>query len=176
LENGYTPIYLNDNPSQYEKPVIITFDDGYEDNYTNVYPILEKYNVKATIFIFTDAVNTPGYLTATQIRSMPLVSFQSHTVTHRKLTELRKDEIRYELAASQDILSRMTGKEVYAICYPVGKFNDTVLDLASDYYSCGVTIMEGVESTILDNYLIVRVFVSRDDALADFKRALVYGT
>ena len=176
LENGYTPIYMDEYPSLYEKPVIITFDDGYEDNYTNVYPLLLKYNVKATIFIFKDAVNTPGYLSEVQITSMPFVSFQSHTVTHRRLTELSEEQIIMELTESKDYISQLTRKNVFAICYPYGKFNDTVIRLASEYYSCGLTIMEGVESEILNNYRIVRVFVSRDDTLEDFKRAIVYGT
>ncbi len=176
LENGYMPIYMDEDPSLYEKPVILTFDDGYADNYTNLYPILEEYNVKATIFIVRDFVDTPGYLTSEQIQDMPLVSFQSHTATHRLLPELSEADIREELAESKAFIEHLTGKAVYALCYPVGKFSNTVARLSSEYYSCGVTIMEGVERKILGNFYIVRVFVSRDDTLETFNRALLYGT
>ena len=174
-DNGYTPIYMNENPLEHKKPVIITFDDGYADNYFSAYPILLKYNVKATIFIITGFVDTPGYLTSEQIRCMELISFQSHTVSHRKLTELSEEQIITELWESQVFLCRLTGKHVYALCYPVGKYNTRVMELVSRYYRCAVTIQPGIETTILDNYHILRPFVSRDDTLADFEEELITG-
>ena len=60
LDNGYDPIFFEDlhRADQYDKPVIITFDDGYLDNYTQLYPLLQKYQVKATIFIVTSSIGT----------------------------------------------------------------------------------------------------------------------
>ena len=168
MDNGYTPIHLNDNPIYYEKPVIITFDDGYADNYHVAYPILEKYNFKATIFVITGAVDTPGYLTSGQIKSMPLVSFQSHTVSHRQLTELSEEQLLSELWESQIFLSRLTGKQAFALCYPYGKYNNQVIALTSRYYRCAMTTQSGIETTILGNYRILRPFVSRNDTLSDF--------
>ena len=69
-ESGYHSITL-EQFSQYmsgegdlpDKPVLITFDDGYEDNYEYAYPILKKYNMIATFFLITDFIGRPGYLT-----------------------------------------------------------------------------------------------------------------
>ena len=62
VDNGYQPIWFEDleHVDEYEKPIILTFDDGRLDNYTILYPLLQKYNVKATFFIITDSMNYNG--------------------------------------------------------------------------------------------------------------------
>ncbi|MFC2340938.1 MAG: polysaccharide deacetylase family protein, partial [Selenomonas artemidis] len=83
-----------------ERPVLITFDDGYVDNYTTAYPILKKYNLKATIFVVTGFLSKrKGYLTWDQLREMEQhgITIESHTVTHAPLPELSDDRIREEL-------------------------------------------------------------------------------
>lgn len=56
VDNGYDPIWFEDleHVDEYDKPVILTFDDGHEDNYSELFPLLKKYNVKATFFVVTD--------------------------------------------------------------------------------------------------------------------------
>lgn len=165
-ENGYTSIYLNEDPSVHKKPVAITLDDGYIDNFQYAYPILEKYGMKATIFVSTDVIGTPGYLSLAQIRSMTKrISFQSHGLSHTPLIELDEDQIRKELTESKRIIESITGRAVYAFCYPYGDYDKMVLSLTASYYSCAVTINSGVATKILGNYLTVRVFVSRYDTL-----------
>ena len=51
------------------KPIILTFDDGYEDFYTNAYPLLKKYNLKSTLYVIVNAVDKPGYITLGTFRS-----------------------------------------------------------------------------------------------------------
>lgn len=60
--------------SYQEKPIVITFDDGYVDNYEHALPILKAYNMKATLFMISDAANTPGFVTA-QMRQMETAGF-----------------------------------------------------------------------------------------------------
>ena len=83
VDNGYEPIWFSDlaELEQYEKPVILTFDDGYDDNYTELLPLLRKYNVKATVFMIADAMGMQHKMTEEQVREMAdsgLVSIQSH--------------------------------------------------------------------------------------------------
>lgn len=77
LEGGFTPITASELANAYEKgtqlpdhPFIITFDDGYVDNYTNAFPILKKYKAKATLFVITSTINRGSYLSWNQLKEM----------------------------------------------------------------------------------------------------------
>src|SRR5207253_7977146 len=93
--NGFHTVTLDDLTAAIvegeplpSRPVILTFDDGYEDFYTAAYPILEEYRFKATSFVITGKVGWGGYLTWDQMRKMQasgLVQFESHTVNHVQL-------------------------------------------------------------------------------------------
>jgi peptidoglycan/xylan/chitin deacetylase (PgdA/CDA1 family) len=172
-DNGYTTIDLDDNGSKYYKPIIITLDDGYSDNYTNAYPILKKYKLKATIFLIAHDVGAPGYLTKAQILEMEdRVSFQSHTVSHQPLSRLNDKQVEYECAASKNMLTQITGKPVYALSYPSGRFNASVIDIASKYYDCAITTLDGFESQLKGNYRIRRMTVSPTYSAEDFAEIL----
>ena len=76
-DNGYTTLtmselndYLFKNKPIPEKSVIITFDDGYRDNYTNAFPILKEFNMNATIFVISSYINRDLYLTSDEIKEM----------------------------------------------------------------------------------------------------------
>ena len=71
-ENGYEAIWFSDlaHIEDYEKPVILTFDDGYDDNYTVLYPLLEKYQTKATIFVIGNAMGSTHKMTQEQVYEM----------------------------------------------------------------------------------------------------------
>lgn len=127
---GYTLISLADlarakktGKTSIQKPVMLTFDDGYSDNYTFLFPLLKKYNIPAVIFLVTDKIGTPDYLTWEQIREMQssrLVEFGSHTATHRRLRSLTNEEISEELVSSKKILEEKLSVPVTAFCYPFG--------------------------------------------------------
>jgi len=93
IEQGFTPIFAYEIKSAflYKNPIMITFDDGYVDNYQIVYPIIKKNHFKITIFIITDFLNRKNFLTSNSVREMSdsgLVSIQSHTASHKRLTTL----------------------------------------------------------------------------------------
>ena len=105
------------------KPVLLTFDDGHADNYTALFPLLKKYQAHALIFLITGRIGTPGYLTWQQIKEMHqsgLVSFGSHTHTHRRLRSLPDEELEQEIAQSKQILEEKLGAPVVSFCYPYG--------------------------------------------------------
>ena len=168
-DNGYTSLTLDEDFTKYEKPIYITFDDGYVDNYKFAYPILEKYNMVATIFLIAKNINMPGYLSQEQILSMEnRVSFQSHTVNHRRLSWMSRKEVDYECSISKDIISSVTKKAVFAISYPDGAYNAVVSGIASKYYSCALTTLNGFESQLQGNFKIRRITISPANTMDDF--------
>lgn len=176
-ENGYTPIFFEDldKADKIEKPVLLTFDDGYVDNYTELFPLLKKYNVKATVFLITGNIGTDKYLNEAQIKEMAqsgLVSFQSHTVTHPFLSECTESELDYELMQSKLDIVRLTGKEPFVLCYPTGKYSQTSLDKTREYYQFGI-LMTGQTYETGDNPVkIYRKYVKRETGIESFKSML----
>lgn len=143
LDAGYTPITFEDldRLDEISKPVLLTFDDGYRDNYTELFPLLKKYNVKATIFLIGNCIYSDRYLSKAQIREMQesgLVSFQSHTMTHRYLDTLSASELKTEMEDSRLLIARLTGKEPFVICYPSGRANALAKQYAAAYYEFGL--------------------------------------
>lgn len=174
VDNGYTPIFFEDlpNAASYKKPVILTFDDGYRDNYTELFPLLKKYHVKATIFVIPDNVGKPVFMTWEQIREMSdsgLVSIQSHTMTHPDLDTLSAEKNEWELAQSQLIITRKTGKQPCVICYPTGLYNNATIASAQKHYLFGLLMKGSVDyRTGANRYTIPRYFVSRYTSLSSF--------
>lgn len=176
-EQGYESIFFSDLPnlSDYEKPILLTFDDGYGDNYTELLPLLEKYDVKATVFVITGYLNTEHYLTTEQVQALSdsgRVDIQSHTVDHQELPTLSREEQEQQLTQSRLDLARITGKIPYVICYPTGKRDDTTVELAQEYYDFGID-MNGGLWTVQDNYYRVpRIYISREDTIDSFAAKL----
>lgn len=167
VDNGYDAIWFEDlsHIEDYDKPVILTFDDGYMDNYTNLFPLLQKYGVKATIFVIGSAPNNQEHsATEQQIREMStsgLVSIQSHSYTHPDMDGLNYDETQYEMAQSKKIITRIAGKEPIVLCYPTGRYNDYTLELGPEYYMFGIKMNGGLYNTSANPFLVNRYYVSR---------------
>lgn len=174
-DNDYTTISFSelDTAYKYKKPVIITFDDGYEDNYTNAYPILKRYNFKATIFIPITVIDQNLFLKTDEILQMQdLVEFQSHTVSHKVLTGLSLEEVDYELRESKRMLEELFKKPVYVLAYPEGKANSNIKNIASKYYQYAVLSYGGWYSSSVNHYEIKRMYVPRKMDLNSFIQKL----
>lgn len=177
VENEYTPIWFEDltRLDKIKKPVILTFDDGYEDNYTELFPLLKKYQVKATIFMITGSIGEEKYLTEAQIKEMArsgLVSFQSHTVTHQLLPDLSAEELETELIQSKKTLYQLTGKEPFVLCYPTGKQNARVREAVAKEYQFALLMSGKTWETGENPMMIYRKFVARDTSLNQFKNMI----
>jgi len=139
---GYSYEFAENYGTKEYPTAILTFDDGYEDNYTEMFPILKKYNAKATVFLATSLIGTEHYLTESQIKEMSdsgLVSFQSHTVNHSDLTYLNEAYIRSEMENSISIIEGLTGKKVNSFAYPAGKYNALAVSVVGEYVSFAYT-------------------------------------
>ena len=172
-EHGYTTVTFEDMPRihEIEKPVFLTFDDGYRDNYTELYPLLQKYGAKATIFVITNAIGNELYLTEEMIAEMSasgLVSIQSHTDTHPNLRTLKAEELEQEMELSLRKLLRITGKQPFVVSYPEGRYNDAVLKAAEKWYAYGVKMNGGTYVTGSNLYRMNRIYISRDMGVGTF--------
>jgi peptidoglycan/xylan/chitin deacetylase (PgdA/CDA1 family) len=144
-----------------EKPVLITFDDGYEDNYQNAYPILKKYDMKATIFVISGFLDVyPNYLTWDQAREMDQngINIESHTVDHKSMTDLTDDELRAELVDSKKKIEKELGHEIHFMAYPTGTYNLHIASLVKDAgYQAAFTIKYGNVDKNSNIYALERV-------------------
>jgi peptidoglycan/xylan/chitin deacetylase (PgdA/CDA1 family) len=128
-----------------DRKVAITFDDGYEDVYSNAFPILRKYNFTAFVFLITAFVgkyNSWDYhfgksrrkkhLSWKQVKEMSKFGFGfgSHTVNHPDLTKIGKKFVEYELKKSKEVLEDKLGKETIFLSYPFGRYNRFVQEEA----------------------------------------------
>lgn len=163
-DNGYTPLSFDElhNYDKYKNPIIISFDDGYVDNYYNAYPILKQFNFKATIFITANFIDKNGYLATQQIKEMSdIISFQSHTLSHLEMDKKTEDILKAECTRSKEIIESITNKPVIAIAYPYGRYNQTVLEVVSDCYHYGVTTKFGIYYKNDNKLDIGRICISR---------------
>lgn len=181
---GFTPINFDEIPNikKIKNPIIITFDDGYENNRI-AYEILKKINdksfkPKATFFIIGAKIDVKNYLSAAQIKEMSdsgIISVQSHTMTHPFFNDNETaNRIIYteQLHDSKKKLEQLTGKKVSALAYPYGSYNDVVIAETKKYYDYAVTTKSGIANTSDSPYELKRVRVRFDTTLEQFKKSI----
>ncbi|MBP2633519.1 MAG: polysaccharide deacetylase [Firmicutes bacterium] len=167
-QEGYTGIspdqladYLQSGKNLPPKPILITLDDGYKDNYQVAYPILQKYHFTATIFVITDFVDNYGkYLTWNQIREMSDngVSFEAHTLSHISLPKASDEEIRNQLIKSKEAIEWRLGKKVDYLAYPGGEYDQRVIQLAKEAgYRAAFTVNFGRDRINSTLYTLNRI-------------------
>jgi len=124
------------------KTVVLTFDDGYKDNYLYAEPVLEENGFKATFNIITGKIGQDEYMTEPELVSLSNKGNElaSHTVTHPALNQLTGATLQKELIDSKIELEKITGDTVITLCYPAGKYSAEVeTDAKGDGYKTAVT-------------------------------------
>jgi len=124
-----------------DRPVIITFDDAYSSVYENAFPILQRYNFTATIFVITRFIGNvnqwdysfqrTSHCDHAQLQILNEAGWEigSHTVNHLNLKTLSDNQLWYELRYSKDFLENKLKKAIHIISYPFGKFDGRVISL-----------------------------------------------
>ena len=174
-DNGYTTLFLSQVglAKNYEKPIIITFDDGYIDNYTKAYPIMKKYNIKSNIFVITRWLDGITYMTPDMVKELSnsgLIEIGSHTMHHVYLGAQSYETQEEELRESKKDLEELLGKEIITIAYPFGSANNNTFTIASKYYKYAVTTNSGYNYGNVLSYLALKRYkIPRGMTLESFK-------
>jgi peptidoglycan/xylan/chitin deacetylase (PgdA/CDA1 family) len=143
------------------KPIVLTFDDGYRDFYTDVYPILKKYHIKATAYIITGFLGYPNNMDAEQVQQIAddgLVEIGAHTVNHAWLKGMNEKELVYEVGQSKKTLEALIGKPVVSFAYPYGAFDVPAIQvLAEEGFTSAVSTIPGADQYQTHRYFLYRL-------------------
>lgn len=182
-ENGYNSIttmqlseYLVNNKSLPEKPVLITFDSGYNDKYTLVLPILKKYGFKAICFIDGSKVNNvTGYLTSSQINEMQDYGMEigMYYVFSNNIAEMTMEQQKKIISDGKQKLEKVTKKPVSFISYDDKKYNaDTINAVKSFGFNLGFTTLQGLANKKDNVFEIKRINIENKDTLESYIKKL----
>lgn len=156
-QSGFTPMLMEDILKAFEtgqvpeKPVAITFDDGYVDNYTDAYRILKENNMKGTFFIITDNTDKSGdYLNLEMLREMLSegMAIENHTSNHLELDSLSVEDKLISIKTAKDFIMENLGVESKYLCYPVGKYDEATIEAAKSIGIEAAVTTEGGFSNI----------------------------
>lgn len=137
-EKGYHAISFAELESHFSqgtplpiKPIIISFDDGWESQYQYALPILQKYAFKATFFIYTNAIGKKYHLTWDEITALDAKAMEigSHSMSHPILTRMNSVRLKQEIFQSKQIIEDHLKKPVVVFAYPFGQYNAQVIKL-----------------------------------------------
>lgn len=141
-DTGYTFITpndlmdgLSDKIKLPEKLIILTFDDGYMDFYTDVFSILQKEQVKAVAYIVPNFLNRPNYMFTFQLQEIaksPLVEIGAHTMDHIWLKGISKETAKYEISQSRKTLQDLLHLTVNSFAYPYGALDQQAINIVEN--------------------------------------------
>lgn len=184
-DHGYNPItmqelydYITKGAPLPEKPVCITFDDGYLDSYTIVYPLMKEYGFPWTLFLITDDVGKPyNRMTWDQLKEMAdshTVTIANHTLSHPKLHNLATaKEKEKEIVEANEALKYHLGIDNAWLAYPYGDYDDQVVEICKKAgIKMAVTTDSGRVHVGSYPYELKRVYVGNDISLARFSERL----
>lgn len=169
------------NPLQ--PKVIITFDDGYEDNYLRMFPVLKEFGQKAVIYLVTqfqrnewgivEGEPAKSLMNAGQLREMAEygIEFGGHTQHHKTLTKIPLEEAMNEIAGCKHDVEAVTGKEVLSFSFPFGALNEELKRKVKEAgYRYSVATNTGAKDWKEDLFQIRRIEISPKTSLRSFKR------
>ncbi|MCD4764019.1 MAG: polysaccharide deacetylase family protein [Desulfobacterales bacterium] len=181
-ENGYRVIslgelheFLNYHNSLPKRSVVISIDDGYRSVYNIAWPILKKYDFRATLFIYTDFVGvSKNAITWDQLREMKKSGFEigAHTMSHCDLTRQNKGEdteaymsrIKKELSMSKQIIDKKLNQNTVFLAFPYGRYDQSVLDMCKRLgYKIAVSVKRGSNPFFADPLALRRSQILKRD-------------
>lgn len=183
-DNGFTTVTLRDVYEHLalgtplpEKPIVLTFDDGYVDHYTNAFPILQKYGMIGTFFVLTGPADEgePAYLTWDMIQEMSDadMDIQLHSRAHLDMRNRSYDWLVFQIIGGRQSIEGHTGKPVIFMAYPSGKYDANLQRFLRDTnFWAAVTTAPGSRHVLSDAMNWDRVRISGQMRLQDFAKLL----
>lgn len=183
-ENGYTAISLyavleaiTVGKTLPPKPVVLTFDDGYQTLADYAVPVMEPLGFGGTVFVITEFADRElaAYLTWPQLQNLHAQGWQiePHTKTHAELSGLNRDKQIYEILGSIQSIEANIGVRPRFLCYPAGRYDALTLQLVRELDLWGaVTTRRGRQHQFSDRFTWMRVRVDGRGSLQDFINAL----
>jgi peptidoglycan/xylan/chitin deacetylase (PgdA/CDA1 family) len=182
--DGYTTIslyelllHLTQGAPLPDKPVILTFDDGYRDNYDNAFPLLLEQGMTATFFIVTDFIDEgrPDYITWPMVREMYAagMSIESHGRNHVSLRGKDQDYLVWQALGSLETIEYELGVRPRFVSYPAGEYNQATIEIfQSAHYWAGVTTVQGATHSSDDLFELHRVRIRGTTTADELARLL----
>ncbi|MCX7683602.1 MAG: polysaccharide deacetylase family protein [Anaerolineae bacterium] len=170
-------LYLTQGIPLPDKPVVLTFDDGYRDAYEVVFPMLQEYGFTGTFFVLATPAHfeSPGYLTWAQMKEMAEggMDIQAHGRDHVDLRGRSYDYLVYQILGIQEAIYYHTGRLPRFFCYPSGRYDkDVIAVLKSAGYWGAVTTEWGYTHSLDNIFTMPRIRIRGSDTLASFVRRL----
>jgi peptidoglycan/xylan/chitin deacetylase (PgdA/CDA1 family) len=151
--------------------VLLTFDDGYADNYTHALPLLKELGLNATLFVSPGTVEDGYFLNWEQITEMHEAGWdiQPHGMTHPHLPRLKAEDQAHEIVEAKRQIEEQLGTTADIYCYPYGEYNQTTLTILKENgFRYAFTIDQGKTTNKQEAYKLKRVFVSGEESFNRF--------
>lgn len=180
--SGYHPVDLSDLRAYFQKqtplparPVVLTFDDGYDDFFTTAFPVLMDHGFKAVSYVVPGFLDHPRYMTTDQVKAIDSAGIEvgAHTMHHVDLTRQPAAGLTVEIDGSRSALEQITGHQVLDFCYPSGMYNAAVIAATERAgFQSATTEVAGTAHTWADRLTWTRVRVNGGERLDQFIASL----
>lgn len=176
-KNNYKSYFVKDIPDLFagkmeysSQSAVLTFDDGFEDFYTDAFPLLKKYQTKATIYVVYNFIGHKNYMNKDQLKEVldsGLVEIGSHSISHANLASESAIIVKKEIFESKKKLEEDFGITIETFAYPYGSFSKNIIELVKEAsYSAAVSVKPGVIQANEDIFKLTRtrpgIFSGRD--------------
>lgn len=192
-EHAYTPITITQfvealtQTAFPERPIVLTFDDGFADFFTAALPVLKQYDFPATLYISTAFINgTSRWLRYRGETTRPMLTWEqlaeistsriecgAHSHSHPQLDILSRAAARDEIVRSKRILEDRLGREILSFAYPFGYYTDQVRQLVQEAgYTSACAVKHAMSSAADDPFSLARLMVMADSGREEFAALL----
>lgn len=182
VDNGYTAVSMaavadalfNGTPLP-EKPIVLTFDDGYADAYEQVLPTLQKYEMLGTFFVVPHFLDNPGYLSWGQVGVLfeAGMEVENHSMSHKNLNGRDAAFLREEVEGVINAFEVTFNRRPYFFCYPSGRFDRNTIRMVQETgHLLAVTTSDGMILDSSDPFRLPRVRIRGTSTVSDLAALL----